>query len=104
MQSTTTRRAGGLNFSAESGERQKHLGAFIGALATGGKAPGLYGKKTTQQQSCTKNKIYVHHLFISKSSMPGGLEDFSFSSSQRKAKKTKLSARSASRRSAASGR
>jgi hypothetical protein len=54
MQSTTTRRAGGLNFSAKSGERQKHIGALIGALATGGKAPGLYGKKTTQQQSCKK--------------------------------------------------
>jgi hypothetical protein len=48
MQSTTNRRAGGLNFSAKSGERQKHLGALIGALATGCKAPGLFGKKTNQ--------------------------------------------------------
>ena len=48
MQSTTTRIAGGLNFSAKSGERQKHPGALIGVLATGCKAPGFYGKKTTQ--------------------------------------------------------
>jgi hypothetical protein len=35
----------GLNFSASSGERQKHISALTGALATGCKAPGLYGKK-----------------------------------------------------------
>jgi hypothetical protein len=46
MQPTTTRTAGGLNFSASSGEKQKHIGALNGALATGGKAPGLYGKKS----------------------------------------------------------
>jgi hypothetical protein len=36
---------GGLNFSAPSGERQKHICAFNGALATGFGALGLYGKK-----------------------------------------------------------
>jgi hypothetical protein len=35
----------GLHFSAPSGDRQKHINALIGALATGCKAPGLYGKK-----------------------------------------------------------
>ena len=44
--STTTRKAGGLNFSARGGERQKHVSALIGALATGCEATGLYGKKS----------------------------------------------------------
>jgi hypothetical protein len=43
--STTTRKAGGLNFPAKGGERQKHVSALSGALATGCKAPGLWGKK-----------------------------------------------------------
>jgi hypothetical protein len=45
--------AGGLNLSARAllwifghrPKRQKHIGALIGALATGCKASGLYGKK-----------------------------------------------------------
>jgi hypothetical protein len=36
----------GLNFSGRSGERQKHVRALNGALATGCEAPGLYGKKS----------------------------------------------------------
>jgi hypothetical protein len=43
--STTIRRAGGLNFRPKA-ERQKHVSALIGALATGCEAPGLYGKKS----------------------------------------------------------
>jgi hypothetical protein len=43
--STTARGAGGFNFPAEGGERQKHICAFNGALATGCGAPGLYSKK-----------------------------------------------------------
>jgi hypothetical protein len=35
------------SFSAKNGERQKHVSALNGALATGCKAPGLYGKKKT---------------------------------------------------------
>jgi hypothetical protein len=43
-------RAGGLNFPAKSGERQKHLSAFNGALATGysGKKSGIACKYTVQ--------------------------------------------------------
>jgi hypothetical protein len=40
-------RAVNQSFSAKSGERQKHVSALNGALATGCKAPGLYGKKKT---------------------------------------------------------
>jgi hypothetical protein len=32
-------------------KRQKHISALIGALATGCKAPGLYGKKPLRVQS-----------------------------------------------------
>jgi hypothetical protein len=35
----------GLPFTAPGGERQKHVSALNGALATGCKTPGLYGKK-----------------------------------------------------------
>ncbi len=34
----------GLNFPAGSGERQKHVSALHAELASGCKAPGLYGK------------------------------------------------------------
>ncbi len=37
--------SGWLEFLRPSGERQKHVSAFNGALATGCEAPGLYGKK-----------------------------------------------------------
>jgi hypothetical protein len=37
---------GRLEFIRFSGERQKHISALIGALATGCEAPGLYGKKS----------------------------------------------------------
>jgi hypothetical protein len=38
--------SGWLEFLRPSGERQKHISALIGALATGCEAPGLYGKKS----------------------------------------------------------
>jgi hypothetical protein len=41
LKSTSTRRAGGLNFPAKGGGSQKHGCAFNGALATGYKASGL---------------------------------------------------------------
>jgi hypothetical protein len=41
MESPTTRKAGGLDFSAIRGKIQKHGSALIGAGGTGCKAPGL---------------------------------------------------------------
>jgi hypothetical protein len=41
MESPTTRGAGGLDFSAIGGEKQRHGSAVIGAGGTGCKAPGL---------------------------------------------------------------
>jgi len=41
MESPTTRREGGLDFSAIGGKIQKHDSALIGAGGTGCKAPGL---------------------------------------------------------------
>ena len=40
-ESPTTRRAGGLDFSAIGGKKQRHGSALIGAGVTGCKAPGL---------------------------------------------------------------
>jgi len=40
-ESPTTRRAGGLDFSAIGGKKQRHASALIGAGGTGCKAPGL---------------------------------------------------------------
>ena len=56
MKSTTSHTADGLNFSARSRERQKHIGALNGALATGCKAPGLYGKKPLLELFCKSGK------------------------------------------------
>jgi len=41
LESPTTRRAGGLDFSAIGGKRKRHGSALIGAGVTGCKAPGL---------------------------------------------------------------
>jgi len=40
-ESPTTREAGGLDFSAIGGKKQRHGSALIGAGVTGRKAPGL---------------------------------------------------------------
>jgi hypothetical protein len=41
MESPTTRRAGGLDFSAPGGKKQRHGSALIGAGVIGCEAPGL---------------------------------------------------------------
>ena len=41
LESPTTRGAGGLDFSAIGGKKQRHGSALIGAGVTGCKAPGL---------------------------------------------------------------
>ncbi len=41
LESPTTRGAGGLDFSALGGKKQRHGSALIGAGVTGCKAPGL---------------------------------------------------------------
>jgi hypothetical protein len=41
FESPTTRRAGGLDFSAIGGKKQRHTSALIDAGVTGCKAPGL---------------------------------------------------------------
>jgi len=44
-ESPTTRRAGGLDFSAVGGKKQRHASALIGAGVTGCKAPGMKTSK-----------------------------------------------------------
>jgi uncharacterized membrane protein YagU involved in acid resistance len=48
--------SGWLEFLRPSGERQKHISALNGALATGCEAPGLYGKKPLLV-SCPRNNF-----------------------------------------------
>jgi hypothetical protein len=51
------------SFSAKSGERQKHISALNGALATGCKAPGLYGKKKIPRPLIAKYDLFVIYLY-----------------------------------------
>jgi len=53
MESPTTRGAGGLDFSAIGGEKQRHGSAVIGAGGTGCKAPGLKTPNKTCRYGAT---------------------------------------------------
>ncbi len=50
MESPTTRKAGGLDFSAQDRKKQRHGSAFIGAGVTGCEAPGLKTPKPAMME------------------------------------------------------
>jgi hypothetical protein len=52
-----TRKRSLADFSAPNGERQKHFGALNGALATGFKAPGLWGKNQKTANTNTESSL-----------------------------------------------
>jgi len=52
QESPTTRRVGGLDFSAIGGKNQRHGSALVGAGGTGCKAPGLKTPNILVPVSC----------------------------------------------------